>query len=164
MGLFCWLLGACVVCGQSGMNSSSGQNKSNANESKCLHFDDDERIQEFLVSPKNYYNISRAIYPSIDIPSLYVKITVQFNSSTKNGSSTLGTVKQYTWSKSCLYVASQFVSLYAMSVFSLGTICPQRRESELFITMPEFCEDVEDEEINTKMIYFLSTVSIVFLN
>ena len=134
-----------VVCRQFVTNSSSGQNnsngttESNTNASKCLNLDDDERIQESLISSKNYYNIFQANYPSIAIP-LHVRITVQFNSSTTNGSSTLGpglgTLKRYTWSKLCVYVASKFVSLHAMHVYSFGAICPQRRETEQFTLCP----------------------------
>ena len=173
--IFFFLLLGATICVVYGQNISSSKNAStptptpntarNASVAsfKCLHLDDDDPIHKSLISPKNYYNIYRALYPSIDIPSLYIKITVQFNSTTANGSFTTGKPKKYTWSKSCLYVATQFISLCAMNVYSLGTIWPnKRRESELSITLPKFCNATE-EEINTKMIFFLSTVSTCML-
>ena len=163
------VLGVVVTFGQTVTNStnarnmSSARNISSAAAFKCLQPDDDDRIQESLTSTKNYFNISRAIYPSIDVPSLYVKVTVQFTSLTANGSLTLRNPMQYTWSKSCLYVATEFVSLYAMNVYSLGTILPNRRETELTITLLEFCNSTAEDDINKKMIYFLSTVRILLV-
>lgn len=124
---------------------------------KCLQQLDDARIYDSLKSEQNYYRISRAIYPSVDVPSLYVKITVQFLSGSANGSFVKET-RKYTWSKACLYVATKYVSLYAMNVYSLGAIWPNKRERELFISLPEFCSNVTEEERKSKMIYFLSTL------
>ena len=42
----------------------------------------EENIQRYLISSQppydNYYNISKAVYPSVDLPSLLIKITVTF--------------------------------------------------------------------------------------
>ena len=42
----------------------------------------EEHIQRYLISSQppydNYYNISKAVYPSVDLPSLLIKITVTF--------------------------------------------------------------------------------------
>ena len=113
-----------------------------------------------LISSKppydNYYNISKAVYPSVDLPSLMIKITVTFlhgngnlthlagtsrspiNGSTSNISQTGGNVRettetkittyQFTWSASCLYVSGGNINLTSMNVFSLWAIYPNRRE------------------------------------
>ena len=143
---------------------------------KCLEHD--YEIQDYLISSKppwdNYYNISKAVYPSIDLPSLLLKITVEFlstaiqNASTASSTSAasinqsesdtrliLKEIKMYTWSMSCLYVSAGDVSLFAMRLFSLGTIWPSRRERQLRIKLPEFCHGVPQKE---QMEYFLSTV------
>ena len=42
----------------------------------------EEHILRYLISSQppydNYYNISKAVYPSVDLPSLLIKITVAF--------------------------------------------------------------------------------------
>ena len=47
---------------------------------RCVERDD--QIQRYLISSEppydNYYNISKAVYPSVDLPSLLIKITVTF--------------------------------------------------------------------------------------
>ncbi|CAH3178356.1 unnamed protein product, partial [Porites lobata] len=92
----------------------------------------------------NYYNISKAVYPSVDLPSLLIKITVKFphdsgnlthlilaassrspiNGSTSNISQTEENVLEttetkittykFTWSASCLYVSGGSISLASM--------------------------------------------------
>ena len=46
----------------------------------CMERED--HIQRYLISSEppfdNYYNISKAVYPSVDLPSLLIKITVTF--------------------------------------------------------------------------------------
>ena len=46
----------------------------------CLGRED--QIQRYMISTElpfdNYYNISKAVYPSVDLPSLLIKITVTF--------------------------------------------------------------------------------------
>ena len=42
----------------------------------------EDQIQGYLISSEppfdNYYNISKAVYPSVDLPSLLIKVTVRF--------------------------------------------------------------------------------------
>ena len=143
----------------------------------------DDQIQRYLISIEppydNYYNISKAVYPSVDLPSMLIKITVTFlpsgdnvtqrgsfpsNRSTtnmniikQNGSNSRTTTKkEYTWSASCLYVSGGNISLTSMNVFSLWAIYPNRRERKLHLTLPELCRDASTDA----MIYFLSTVGI----
>ncbi|XP_031570529.1 uncharacterized protein LOC116304883 [Actinia tenebrosa] len=122
------------------------------NETKCLMYLDEVReILGSKVPPindsrmtDNYYNMSRALFPSVDLPSLYVRVTIQFLKDYQNGTKMIDDQKKnlkFTWSKACSYVSVQHISLYAMSVFSLFTIYPQRRETELVITVPPFCHD-----------------------
>ena len=179
----------------------------------CLEPESDDQIQRYLTSSKppydNYYNISRAVYPSVDLPSLLIKITVTFlvssdvgqrstanmnnnskvnesgswqtanltrkytwstanmnNNSKVNESGswqTANLTRKYTWSTSCLYVSGGPVSLFAMNVFSLWAIVPNKRERQLQITLPQFCKGSPDEAPqNNTMMYFLSTVGISF--
>ena len=146
----------------------------------------EEHIQRYLISSQppydNYYNISKAVYPSVDLPSLLIKITVTFlhgngnlthlagtsrspiNGSTSNISQTGGNIRettetkittyQFTWSASCLYVSGGNISLTSMNVFSLWAIYPNRRERHLHLTLPQFCRGFSADT----MIYFLSTV------
>ena len=146
----------------------------------------EEHIQRYLISSQppydNYYNISKAVYPSVDLPSLLIKITVTFlhgsdnlthfvgtsrspiNGSTSNISQTGGNVRettetkittyQFTWSASCLYVSGGNINLTSMNVFSLWAIYPNRRERHLHLTLPQFCGRFSADT----MIYFLSTV------
>ncbi|CAH3188862.1 unnamed protein product, partial [Porites lobata] len=115
----------------------------------------------------NYYNISKAVYPSVDVPSLLIKITVTFlhgsdnlthlagssespiNGSTSNISQTGENVRKttetkittykFTWSASCLYVSGGSISLASMNAFSLWAIYPNRRERQLHLTLPHPC-------------------------
>ena len=152
----------------------------------------DDQIQHYLISSEppydNYYNISKAVYPSVDLPSLLISITVTFldinatqsNNGTLPKGSTVNTNRgerngselrpamvkfsgtyRYTWSLSCLYVSGGNISLSSMNVFSLWAIWPNRREKELHLTLPPFCEgSPSDAPHNETMIYFLSTVRI----
>ena len=145
----------------------------------------EEHIQRYLISSQppydNYYNISKAVYPSVDLPSLLIKITVTFrhgsnnlthlagssrspiNGSTSNISQTGGNVREnittykFTWSASCLYVSGGDISLTSMNVFSLWAIYPNRRERQLHLTLPQFCRGFSADT----MIYFLSTVGLL---
>ena len=128
----------------------------------------DEQIQKYLTSD-NYFNISKAVYPSVDLPSLLINISVVFLETAgekSNGSNSLSTLKRnvsrstlhFTWSMSCLYVSGGEISLESMKWFSLGAIFPNRRKRELHITLPELCSD-SPVDINKTMEYFLSTVN-----
>ena len=131
----------------------------------------EEHIQRYLISSQppydNYDNISKAVYPSVDLPSLLIKITVTFlhgsdnlthlagssqspfNGSTSSISQTRENIREtsetkikthkFTWSASCLYVSGGNISLTSMNVFSLWTIYPNRRERHLHLTLPQFC-------------------------
>ncbi|KAJ7361995.1 hypothetical protein OS493_013081 [Desmophyllum pertusum] len=146
----------------------------------------DDQIQRYLISSEppydNYYNISKAVYPSVALPSLLIDITVTFLAaspnntnvpqsggtaslninSTQNGSDFRSTAanitRKYKWSVSCLYVSGG-ISLSAMNIFSLWAIWPNRRERKLHITLPQFCSgSPSDFPQNDTMIYFLSTL------
>ena len=138
----------------------------------CMERDD--QVQRYLISSEppydNYYNISKAVYPSVALPSLLIDITVTFltsgNGSTarlninvkQNGSTAANITRKYKWSVSCLYVSGG-ISLSAMNIFSLWAIWPNRRERKLHITLPQFCRgSPSDFPQNDTMIYFLSTV------
>ena len=133
----------------------------------------DEQIQKYLTSSEspfdNYFNISRAVYPSVDLPSLLINISVVFRKTANeksNGSNCWSTLERnvsrstlnFTWSMSCLYVSGGEISLESMKWFSLGAIFPNRRKRGLHITLPELCRD-SPVEINKTMEYFLSTVN-----
>ena len=124
---------------------------------QCLGNDADLQAKLTSTSPPfdNYFNISRAIYPSTYVSSLNVKIRVKFVSDRENET------QLYTWAKSCLYVSTEYISLFAMQVYSLSAIFPDRRQRELEITLPELCSNMRDHDngSTSKMIYFLSTVS-----
>lgn len=126
-------------------------------EKKCLKYD--YQIHEALASTKppfdNYFNISRAIYPSEDISSKLINIWVHFTNSSVNLTE-VNEVK-FIWSRSCLYVSDRYLSLQAMSLYSLGTIWPDRRQEDLHITIFEFCDP---QETRRKLLNFLSTVRI----
>ena len=146
----------------------------------------EEHILRYLISSQppydNYYNISKAVYPSVDLPSLLIKITVTFlngsgnlthlaassrspiNGSTSNitqteenileTTETKITTYKFTWSASCLYVSGGNISLASMNAISLWAIYPNRRERQLHLTLPQFCRGFSADT----MIYFLSTV------
>ena len=148
----------------------------------------EEHILRYLISSQppydNYYNISKAVYPSVDLPSLLIKITVTFlngsgnlthlaassrspiNGSTSNISQTGENVHEnittykFTWSASCLYVGGGNISLNSMNVFSLWAIYPNRRERHLHLTLPQFCRGFSADT----MIYFLSTVGLLAIS
>ena len=152
----------------------------------------EEHIQRYLISSQppydNYYNISKAVYPSVDLPSLLIKITITFlhgsdnlthlarpsrsstNGSTSNISQTGENIReptetkittyQFTWSASCLYVSGGSISLASMNVFSLWAIYPNRRERHLHLTLPQFCRGFSADT----MIYFLSTVGLLSIS
>ena len=151
----------------------------------------DNQIQRYLISSEppydNYYNISKAVYPSVAPPSMLIDITVTFlaaadsngtqrgqfpnnntrvagmNSSKHNGSDSRPagntTTRRYKWSMSCLYVSGGNISLSSMNMFSLWAIWPNRRKRELYITLPQFCSgSPSDSPQQEAMLYFLSTV------
>ena len=152
----------------------------------------EEHIQRYLISSQppydNYYNISKAVYPSVDLPSLLIKITVTFlhgsdnlthlagssqspfNGSTSSISQTRENIREtsetkikthkFTWSASCLYVSGGNISLTSMNVFSLWAIYPNRRERHLHLTLPQFCRGFSADT----MIYFLSTVGLLAIS
>lgn len=147
--------------------------KCQPNKTKCFTFLDE--VVQMLGSKRppingsrmtdNYYNISRALYPSIDLPALYIRVTIQFLMDYQNGTKMIDDkTMKLTWSKACTYVSVQHISLFAMSVFSLATIFPQRRETELTFTVLPLCEDspyAHDNERKAKLWrYIVSTVSL----
>lgn len=121
----------------------------------CLKYD--YQIHEALASTKppfdNYFNISRAIFPSEDISSKLVNIWVHFTNSSFN----LTEVNQlkFVWSRSCLYVSDRYLSLMAMGLYSLFTIWPDRGQEDLHITLHQFCDPWQTTR---KLINFLSTL------
>ena len=131
----------------------------------------DDQILKYFTSSKlpwdNYRRISKAVYPPAQLPSLLIKIRVKFINESSASSSTdvckedtRDTDKIYTWSMACLYVSGGEISLSAMNVFSLGTIRPNTRETELCIKLPRNCSgDLEKEE---DMKYFLSKVGTIY--
>ena len=128
-------------------------------EKSCLEYD--YQIHDALTSTKppldNYFNISNALYPSEGSSSKLINIWVHFINSTVN----LTEVEQlkFIWSRSCLYVSDRYLSLHAMSLYSLATIWPHRRQQDLHITINEFCNPHEKRR---KLIQFLSTVRIQY--
>ena len=125
----------------------------------CLKYD--YQIHDTLTSTKppldNYFNISNALYPSEDPSSKLLNIWVHFINSTVN----LTEVEQlkFIWSRSCLYVSDRYLSLHAMSLYSLATIWPHRRQQDLHITINEFCNPHEKRR---KLLQFLSKVRIQY--
>ena len=121
----------------------------------CLKYD--FQVHEALASTKppfdNYFNISRAIYPSEDVSSKLVNIWVHFTNSSVN----LTEVNQlkFIWSRSCLYVSDRYLSLRAMGLYSLFTIWPDRGQEDLHITLYQFCDP---RQTRRQLINFLSTV------
>ena len=103
----------------------------------------------------NYFNISRAIFPSEGLSSKLINIWVHFTNSLVNLTQ-VGQAK-YIWSRSCLYVSDRYLSLQAMRIYSMGTIWPDRRQEDLQITIPKFCNP---QQTKAKLVDFLSTVSI----
>lgn len=126
-------------------------------EDHCLKYD--YQIHDALTSTKppfdNYFNISRAIYPSEDISSKLINIWVHFTNSSDN--LTQVGERKFIWSRSCLYVSDRYLSLRAMNLYSLGSIWPDRRQEDLHITIFTFCHP---QATMTKLVAFLSTVSI----
>ena len=122
----------------------------------CLKYD--YQIHDALTSTKppfdNYFNISRAIFPSEDTSSKLINIWVHFTNSSVN--LTEVDQRKYIWSRSCLYVSDRYLSLRAMGIYSLGSIWPDRRQQDLHITISKFCNQAETE---LKLVEFLSTVS-----
>lgn len=130
-------------------------------EKSCLEYD--YQIHDALASIKppldNYFNISNALYPSEDSSSKLINIWVHFINSTVN----LTEVEQlkFIWSRSCLYVSDRYLSLHAMSLYSLATIWPHRRQQDLHITINEFCNPHEKRR---KLLQFLSTLEDIVIS
>ena len=118
---------------------------------RCLNsIEEVEKELSSIVPPidgwftNNYRNISRALFPGFNLPSLYTKVTIQFVNDTANQTAkTISDKKpmKFTWSESCTVVYTKFVGLTAMSVYSLGTVLPQRRQTELVLTVPPLCKN-----------------------
>ncbi|XP_020902440.1 uncharacterized protein LOC110240962 [Exaiptasia diaphana] len=90
----------------------------------------------------NWRNISRALFPLFQLPSLYVKVTLRLISDELNQN--VDKVKKFTWAESCAFVTD--VSLEAVTAFSLGTVLPQRRQTELVLTVHDLCNETVFEE------------------
>ena len=137
--------------------SSSGLENQLERNNHCLKYD--YQIQDMFASTKppfdNYFNISRAIYPTGKLSSKLVNIWVHFTNSSTN--LTQVSLRKFMWSRSCLYVSDQYLSLQAMSLYSLGSIWPNRNQEGLHITIPPFCNS---EPSKQKLVQFLSTVSL----
>ena len=132
----------------------------------CLKHKDDIQKALTAVTPPfdNYYNISRAIYPSVHVPSLYVRIWIQFyNRSSPTSYNIVGRPEEFTWSKSCLYVGTRFINLYAMNTYSLLAVWPNRRQQDLKMTMLKFCKHFNTGERHDTTTYFLSTVCFLLI-
>ena len=136
--------------------SSSGLENQLERNNHCLKYD--YQIQDMFASTKppfdNYFNISRAIYPTGKLSSTLINIWVHFTNSSTN--LTQASLRKFMWSRSCLYVSDQYLSLQAMSLYSLGSIWPNRNQESLHITIPPFCNSEASEQ---KLVQFLSTVS-----
>ena len=130
----------------------------------------DTEIQKYFASSTkpwdNYPRISGAVYPPTKLSSLLIKVRVVFvNDSSPSVNSTdvchggggkAGDLT-YKWSTACLYVSGG-VSLNTMSFFSLLTIWPQRRETELCLKLPQKCRS-DEMDANRRIKSFLSMVS-----
>ena len=104
----------------------------------------------------NHHNLSRALFPPAQRPSLYIKVSIRFANISADGNVTfVGQPSKYTWSKSCLFVATKFMSIYAMNIYSLGAVWPNRRENQLGLTLPLFCTD---SERNVQILNSIATV------
>ena len=140
---------------QTNFSTSGLQNQLERNK-HCLKYD--YEIQDTLTSTKppfdNYFNISRAVYPSEELSSKLINIWVHFTNSSTN--LTQVSLRKFIWSRSCLYVSDRYLSLLAISLYSLGSIWPDRRQEILHITIPTFCNSEAAEQ---KLVQFLSTVS-----
>ncbi|KXJ29430.1 hypothetical protein AC249_AIPGENE27078 [Exaiptasia diaphana] len=133
----------------SSKNTTKSASESQTNDAaKCLKsLNDVKRELTSTVPPlhgwttDNYNNISRALFPGVKLPSLYIKVTLQFIvNDTGPGTGKLSDeVLKFTWSQSCIFVSN--VCLNAKTVFSLGTVYPQRRETELVLSSHKLCED-----------------------
>ena len=143
------------------INTTTTQPERKPEYLRCLeHKDDIQRTLTAAAPPfGNYFNISRAIYPSVHVPSLYVRVWIQFyNLSSPTSPNPVGKPEEFTWSMSCLYVATRFISLYAMNTYSLLAVWPNRRQQDLRMTMLNFCKNITTEERDDITTYFLSTV------
>ena len=158
IGLFLLLQSDTKFASASGPTSFSSSCLENQQErnNHCLKYD--YEIQGTLASTKppfdNYFNISRAIYPSEELPSELIHIWVHFINSFTN--LTQVCLRKFIWSRSCLYVSDRYLSLGAMELYSLGSIWPNRKQMILHITIPIFCNSEASEQ---KLVQFLSTVS-----
>ena len=142
-----------IFCVASGNDHSRGR----VEDINCLKYN--YQIHDALTSMHppfdNYFNISRAIFPSEGLSSKLINIWVHFTNSSVNLTQ-VGQAK-YIWSRSCLYVSDRYLSLQAMRIYSMGTIWPDRRQEDLHITIPKFCNP---QQTKAKLVDFLSTVSI----
>ena len=108
-------------------------------------------VYSSLASPKNYYNIARALYPAKKPSSVLVRITLYGSSGTENC-----TPASYTWSMSCLYAAFPDKVL---EILSLGSIFVTHRTQDLNITIPPFCCNVSEDDRLTIIDRVLAEVS-----
>ncbi|KXJ05945.1 uncharacterized protein LOC110254926 isoform X2 [Exaiptasia diaphana] len=110
------------------------------NSTKCLSSLNE--IEAELSSKVHWRSISRALFPLFQLPSLYVKVTLRLISDELNQN--VDKVKKFTWAESCAFVTD--VSLEAVTAFSLGTVWPQRRQTELVLTVHDLCNETVFEE------------------
>ena len=138
------------------INGTVNKEEKTMKDKTCLKYN--HQIHDAFTSTKppfdNYFNISRAIFPSEDISSKLINIWVHITNSSVN--LTQVDQRKYIWSRSCLYVSDRYLTLRAMSIYSLGAIWPDRRQEDLHVTIAKFCHP---EETETKLVEFLSTVS-----
>ena len=142
----------CLCLRKTNLSSSGLENRLERNN-HCLKYD--YEIQDTLASAKppfdNFFNISRSIYPTGELSSKLINIWVHFTNSSTN--LTQESLQKFMWSRSCLYVSDRYSSLQAMSLYSLGSIWPNRNQESLHIAIPLFCNSEASEK---KLVQFLS--------
>ena len=103
-------------------------------ETLCI--EDVDTYFEQLQTSDNYLNISNALYPPNQEDSLFVYITIVFNS-TAPSSDFLLFNQEWIWSLSCAF---QDLDLMVFPKISLGTIFPSKKTTFLTITVRPFCD------------------------
>ena len=95
-------------------------------------------VYSALASPKNYFNITLALYPARKPSSVLVHVNLHtFNQTGKSSP------VRYTWSMSCLYAA---LPATVLELLSLGSLLVTSRKRELNITIEPFCCTVSEDD------------------